>query len=70
MIPNIGPLEIGIVLLLALIVFGPRKLPELGKSVGSGLREFRDSVSGSSKEKDEVTPETIEPAKPQPESVS
>jgi sec-independent protein translocase protein TatA len=44
--PNIGPLELAIVLIIALIVFGPKKLPELGRSVGRGIREFRSSVSG------------------------
>ena len=44
--PNIGPLEIGIVLIIALIVFGPSKLPEVGKSLGKGMREFKESVSG------------------------
>jgi sec-independent protein translocase protein TatA len=42
---NIGPLEIGIVLVIALLVFGPKKLPELGRSVGSGMREFKDGVT-------------------------
>lgn len=45
MIPNIGPLEIAIVLIIALIVFGPKRLPELGKSLGKGLSEFREGVS-------------------------
>lgn len=44
--PNIGPMEIMIVLVIALVVFGPKRLPELGKSVGKGIREFRGSVSG------------------------
>jgi sec-independent protein translocase protein TatA len=44
--PNIGPMEIGIVLIIALIVFGPKKLPDLGKSLGKGLREFKGSISG------------------------
>ena len=44
--PNIGPMEILIVLVIALVVFGPKRLPELGKSVGKGIREFRGSVSG------------------------
>ncbi len=48
--PNIGPLEIGIVLVIALIVFGPKKLPELGHSLGKGLREFKGSISGESKD--------------------
>ena len=44
--PNIGPLEIGIVLVIALLVFGPKRLPELGRSMGTGMREFKDSVTG------------------------
>ena len=45
MIPNIGPLEIAIVLVIALIVFGPKRMPELGRSLGKGLNEFREGVS-------------------------
>jgi sec-independent protein translocase protein TatA len=44
--PNIGPLEIAIVLVIALIVFGPKRLPELGRSAGRGFREFKNSVTG------------------------
>ncbi|GGS04696.1 twin-arginine translocase TatA/TatE family subunit [Deinococcus sedimenti] len=44
--PNIGPAELLVILLVALVVFGPRKLPELGKSLGAGLREFRRSTQG------------------------
>jgi sec-independent protein translocase protein TatA len=44
MIPNIGPLEILIVVAILLIIFGPRKLPQLGRSAGQSLREFRRSV--------------------------
>jgi sec-independent protein translocase protein TatA len=44
--PNIGPLEIAIVLVIALIIFGPKKLPELGRSAGRGIREFKNSVTG------------------------
>jgi sec-independent protein translocase protein TatA len=46
MIPNIGPLEIGVLLLVALIVFGPKRLPELGNSLGKGIRGFRQTVKG------------------------
>jgi len=45
MIPNIGPMEILLVLIVALIVFGPKRLPELGRSVGKGFKEFKGSVS-------------------------
>ena len=46
MLGNIGPLEIGIVLVIALIVFGPKRLPELGRSLGKGIREFRGDDAG------------------------
>lgn len=46
--PNIGPMELIIVLAIALIVLGPKKLPEVGKSVGKGMREFKEAVSGGS----------------------
>lgn len=45
--PNIGPMEIGIVLLIALIVFGPKRLPELGRGLGGGMREFKHSVTNA-----------------------
>jgi sec-independent protein translocase protein TatA len=45
--PSIGPLEVVIVLIIALIIFGPRRLPELGRSLGRGIREFRSSVTGN-----------------------
>jgi len=44
--PNIGPLEVAIVLIIVLIIFGPNRLPELGRSMGRGIREFRGSISG------------------------
>jgi sec-independent protein translocase protein TatA len=47
--PNIGPLEIIIVLVVVLLIFGPKRLPDLGRSLGSGMREFKDSVTGKDK---------------------
>lgn len=44
--PNIGPLELAVVLLIALIVFGPKKLPELGRGLGRGMRDFKRGISG------------------------
>jgi sec-independent protein translocase protein TatA len=44
--PNIGPWEIILLLLLALLLFGAKRLPEIGRSMGRGMREFKDSVSG------------------------
>ena len=51
--PNIGPLELAIVLVIALVIFGPKRLPDLGRSLGSGMREFKDSITGKD---DEETP--------------
>jgi sec-independent protein translocase protein TatA len=44
--PNVGPWEIILLLLLALLLFGAKRLPEIGRSMGRGLREFKDSVGG------------------------
>ena len=43
---SIGPTELIIVLVIVLVIFGPKRLPGLGKSLGSGMKEFRDSVTG------------------------
>jgi sec-independent protein translocase protein TatA len=55
--PSIGPLELAVVAIVALMVFGPKRLPELGKSLGDGLREFKASISG---ERDDDDPPEIE----------
>ena len=47
-----GPLEIVIILVIVLIIFGPKRLPDLGRSLGRGMREFKDSVTG--KDTDEL----------------
>ena len=46
--PNIGPMELVIVLVIALLVLGPKRLPSAGRAVGQGIRESRDSISGKS----------------------
>jgi sec-independent protein translocase protein TatA len=53
MFGNIGPLEIIVVLIIALIVFGPKRLPELGNSLGRGIREFKETVTGEKTDEDE-----------------
>jgi sec-independent protein translocase protein TatA len=50
---NVGPLELVIVLVIALVILGPKRLPEVGKSIGNGMREFKDAISGNSKDDDE-----------------
>ena len=53
---SIGPMEIVLVLVIALVVLGPKKLPDAGKSLGKGMREFKESLSaGSSSEDHEVS---------------
>jgi sec-independent protein translocase protein TatA len=62
MIGNIGPLEVILVLAIALIVLGPKKLPEAGRAVGRGLREFRESLAGGNDDKhDEEDPARLKP---------
>jgi sec-independent protein translocase protein TatA len=51
--PNVGPWEIILLLLLALLLFGAKRLPEIGRSMGRGLREFKESVSGKDDDDDE-----------------
>ncbi len=60
--PNIGPLEICIVLIIALVVFGPKRLPELGKSLGKGISEFKGTIGGDNGHSD--VPAAVEPAAP------
>ena len=44
--PSIGPMELIIILVIALVVVGPRRLPEAGRALGRGMREFRDGITG------------------------
>ncbi|MFL5948361.1 MAG: twin-arginine translocase TatA/TatE family subunit [Gaiellaceae bacterium] len=50
---GIGLPEILILLLVALLIFGPKRLPEMGRSLGRGMREFKDSVSGKDTDDDD-----------------
>lgn len=47
---NIGPLELVLILVVVLLLFGAKRLPELGRSLGSGMKEFKDSVTGKDSE--------------------
>jgi sec-independent protein translocase protein TatA len=53
--PNIGAPELIVILVIALLVLGPKKLPEVGRSVGRGMREFKESLSGDDKDDDKPT---------------
>ena len=66
--PNIGPLELAIVLIIALVIFGPKRLPDLGKSLGKGMREFKDSISGENDDDDDEQAK-LEAAASQPQPV-
>jgi sec-independent protein translocase protein TatA len=61
---NIGGWEIAGLLLLALLLFGAKRLPEIGRSLGSGMREFKDSISGKVDDRAEL------PAAPPPEATA
>jgi sec-independent protein translocase protein TatA len=60
--PNIGTGEILLLLLLALLLFGAKRLPEIGRSLGRGMWEFKDSVTG----KDDDEPRELESASVEP----
>ena len=60
--PNVGPMELVLVLAIALIVLGPKKLPEVGRSLGKGMREFKESLSGDTRDDDDEST-TIEASK-------
>jgi sec-independent protein translocase protein TatA len=52
--PSIGPLEVIIVLVVVLLVFGPKRLPDLGRSLGGGMREFKDSITGAGESHEQI----------------
>jgi sec-independent protein translocase protein TatA len=61
--PNIGPMELIVVLAIALIILGPKKLPEAGRSVGKGLRELKGALSGDD-DRDEAPARKLEESEP------
>ena len=50
---GLGLWEVVIILVIVLVIFGPKRLPDLGRSLGSGMREFKDSITGGSKDDDD-----------------
>lgn len=65
---GIGPLELVIVLVIVLLVFGPKRLPGLGKQLGGGMREFKESITGKDKDGDDDAAErpALTPAQAEP----
>jgi sec-independent protein translocase protein TatA len=56
----IGPWELAILLVVVLLVFGPKRLPEMGRSLGKGMREFKNSVTGKDEDHAELTAATAQ----------
>lgn len=55
---GIGPLEIAIVVVILLVIFGPKRIPALGRAIGGGLREFKGAVTGDRRDR---SPDQLEP---------
>jgi len=74
MVPEIGISGLILILIVALIIFGPKRLPEMGRSLGKGMREFKDSISGKDDDdKDEpaeLPPAAATPVEDEPVSAS
>jgi sec-independent protein translocase protein TatA len=66
---GIGVTEILILLLVALLVFGPKRLPEMGRSLGRGMREFKDSIQGKDDDDDDRRRELTASATPESDAV-
>lgn len=63
----IGPWEIAILLVIVLLVFGPKRLPEMGRSLGRGMREFKNSLTGKDKDEGEGKTAALAVAEPEEE---
>ncbi len=51
--PNIGPLELVVILIIALLVLGPKRLPDAGRSIGKGIRVFKNAITMSSDDEED-----------------
>ena len=61
---GIGPLELAIVLVIVLVIFGPKRLPGVGRALGQGMREFKDSITGKDRGGDDEDRGELPPAAP------
>jgi len=59
MIPNIGPLELTLILVIVVVLFGAKRLPDLGKSLGKGIREFQSALSSKKSDADDAKKEEL-----------
>ena len=64
MISTPGPLELMVILVIALIVLGPKRLPEAARSVGKGMREMKDALQGHDLDDDPYVDEQLEDERP------
>ena len=60
--PSIGPMELIVVLVIALVIIGPKKLPGAAKSLGTSMRGFKESLTGGGSDTPELAAATAEPA--------
>ena len=67
-LPNIGPLEIGIVLVVVILIFGPKRLPEVAKSIGQGFRNFKGSATGEDEKPEKLAKANAEVSKEEAEA--
>jgi sec-independent protein translocase protein TatA len=67
-IPGLGTGELVIILVIVLVLFGPKRLPQLGKSLGKTMKSLRDGIDGKDDDEDEptVSAKADAPAKPKP----
>ncbi|PIP41460.1 twin-arginine translocase TatA/TatE family subunit [Candidatus Desantisbacteria bacterium CG_4_9_14_3_um_filter_40_11] len=57
--PNIGPLELTLILVIVVVLFGAKRLPDLGKSLGKGIREFQSAISSKKSDADDAKKEEL-----------
>ncbi len=63
MLGSIGPTELILILLIVIIIFGARKLPDLGKSIGEGIKNFKKSMNTKDTKDEQESPKNPEPPK-------
>jgi sec-independent protein translocase protein TatA len=68
MLPEVGITGLIVILIVALLVFGPKRLPEIGRSLGKGMREFKDSITGNSEDEKAELPARTTDESPPPSS--